>query len=96
MYNEACQPLQAEGTFMEETARKIVAATSGLQETEERLATILNKIRGSRPSSLPPGNSEKAPEPQNCYTERMSSFHNMQNILLNSISSQLDELEKLI
>lgn len=96
MYSEnqglGCLP-QQEGTFMEITLRNTTKSSEGMAIAGQRIMGILIKMRGNIPSV---GCEEKRSEPDESFTARITFQLKKQDEILNFISNQLDELEKLI
>ena len=93
MYDQGMAVCEPTTTVMDENIKQMSSSSDGMQKAEERLLRILNKMRGSRPSPLEPSEQMKV---DSCHTEQMSYQLQRQNRSLNSIQTQLDELEKLI
>ena len=82
-------------TFMEETISDMVKASEGICHANDRITSILKRLRGSVPEDeeVAPERKEDIP---NCHMNSVKKQLRDQNIMLNRMHNMLDELMKLM
>ena len=80
-------------TFMEETISDMVKASEGICHANDKITSILKRLRGSVPEEVAPERKEDIP---NCHMDSVKKQLREQNIMLNRMHNMLDELMKLM